>query len=181
MAGCYYVLVVESKESYVEDYCLPCKDTLAHSSMSIRRLQTHSTRQRLPQNLATMCNSSSKNYRRAPYHAYSVSLHECILGDQSMSFCMPLVIKIQYHRPVFFFGPFEAIEGHHPTQSFGRVNHVQSYLLPRSSKARAGVVIASMSSGFPIPASMTRTLTFGFSARRPATTQPAVPPILSLC
>lgn len=55
-------------------------------------------------------------------------------------------------------------------------HHSQSYLLPRSSKARAGVVMASTSSGSAMPASMIRTLTLGFSAKRPATTQPEVPP-----
>lgn len=56
------------------------------------------------------------------------------------------------------------------------VLYAQSCLPLRNSNARAGVVMASTSSGLPMPASMMRMFTLGFSARRPATAQPEVPP-----
>lgn len=52
----------------------------------------------------------------------------------------------------------------------------QSCLPPRREKALEGVAMASTSRGLAMPASITRIETLGFSARRPATTFPAVPP-----
>ncbi|KAL9609997.1 MAG: hypothetical protein Q9167_005270 [Letrouitia subvulpina] len=53
----------------------------------------------------------------------------------------------------------------------------QSYLELRNSMARAGVVIIASLVGLLGPASTTNTETEGFSASRPATTFPAVPPM----
>lgn len=69
--------------------------------MSTRRLQTRSTRQKSPQNLAATCSSSDKNCHQALYREYSVSLHGCILGDRSVLFCIALCFN-QHHDPMSF-------------------------------------------------------------------------------